>query len=135
MNIKRISLPPGSSLRRPPRALLGYASLDDTFFNSDRVWYPVADWRSWRHNEVVDAFRHAGVEQTGLAYDQIVAFHNAGGALIGYARVTGVRMVNASSLTRPEIAALEYNDEEYREFLNFENDAGWYITLERVEIA
>lgn len=135
MNIKRISLPPGSSLRRPPRALLGYASLEDTFINEDRIWYPVADWRSWRHNERVTAFRHAGVEQTGLGYDQTIAFYHAGGALVGYARVTDVRMVNASSLTRQEIAALEYNDEEYQEFLHFENDAGWYITLERVEIA
>lgn len=134
MNIKRISLPPGSSQRRPPRALLGYASLEDTFLASDSFWYPVADWRSWRHNEAVEAFRHAGVEQTGLANDQTVAFHNAAGALIGYARVTSVRMVNASSLTRPEIAALDYNDEEYQEFLHFENDAGWYIALERVEI-
>lgn|GEM_PF-1570597 len=134
MNVKRISLPPGSSLRRPPRALLGYASLEDTFLTSDRVWYPVADWRSWRHNEAVEAFRHAGVEQTGLAVDQYVAFHAPSGALLGYARVTSIRMTNAGSLTRQEVAALDYNEDEYQEFLHFENDAGWYITLERVEL-
>ena len=102
---------------------------------TERVWYPVADWRSWRHGTVVEAFRHAGVEQTGLAVEQIVEFYAAGGMLIGYARVTNIRMTNAGSLTQQEIAALDYNDDEYQEFLHFENDAGWYISLERVELA
>lgn len=133
MNVKRIALPPGSSLRRPPRALLGYACLDDTFL-VNRMWYPVADWRSWRHGEVVDAFRHSGIEGTGLGVDQFVSFHTPAGALVGYARVTGVRMSNSSSLTRDEVAALDYDDDEYQEFLHFENEAGWYVALERVEI-
>ena len=66
IEVKRIALPPGSTLHRPPRAMLGYASLEDTFL-SDGEWYSVADWRSWRHGETVEAFRHAGVVNTGLA--------------------------------------------------------------------
>lgn len=133
MEIKAISLSRGSTLTRPPRAMLGYASLEDTFL-SEGTWYAVADWRSWRHNEAVNSFRHAGVVNTGLSVDQIVAFYTPGGASIGYARVTAIRMTNASSLTRQEIAALDYNDDEYQEFLHFENEAGWYVSLERVEV-
>jgi hypothetical protein len=131
-SVKRIALPPGSSLRRPPRAMLGYASLEDTFLLSDGVWYAVADWRSWRHGERVKSFRHAGVEQTGLSAGQVIAFVSPGGASLGLARVTGIFMSNASQLTRQEIAALDYNDDEYQEFLHFENEAGWYVALERV---
>ncbi|MEP7293660.1 MAG: hypothetical protein ABI835_17870 [Chloroflexota bacterium] len=134
MNVKKIALPPGSDLRRPPRALLGYASLDDTFL-TERVWYPVADWRSWRHGEVVEAFRHAGVEGSGLAVDDFVSFHSHNSALLGYGRVTAIRMTNSRSLTQQEVAALDYNEDEYQEFLHFENEAGWYIMLERVELA
>ena len=136
--IKSIALPPGSPLRRPPHALLGYACLEDTY-QIEGAWYTVADWRSWTHNEAVEAFRHAGVEQTGLRVGQMVAFYSAGSSpnetLVGYARVRQIRMTNAGSLTDREIAALDYSEEEYEEFLNFENEAGWYVTLERVEIA
>jgi hypothetical protein len=128
---KRIDLPPGSTLRRPPRAMLGYASLDDTFL-SDGAWYTVADWRSWQHGEAVGAFRHAGVVNTGLSVGNMVAFYTPGNTFIGYARVTAIRMTNAGSLTREEIAALDYNDDEYLEFLHFENEAGWYVSLERL---
>lgn len=129
--IRRIALPPGSTLRRPPRAMLGYACLEDTFL-SDGVWYAVADWRSWRHGTAVSAFRHAGVVNTGLSVGQVVAFVTPGGAPIGQARVTRIAMSNAGSLTRQEIGALDYNDDEYQEFLHFENEAGWYVALERV---
>jgi hypothetical protein len=131
MDAKRVALPRGSSLRRPPRAMLGYASLEDTFF-SDGMWYAVADWRSWRHGEVVKAYRHAGVETTGLSEGQVIAFTAPNGTLLGYARVTAIRMTNASRLTMHEVAALDYNEDEYREFQNFENEAGWYVALERV---
>ena len=134
--IKSIALPPGSLLRRPPRALLGYACLEDTY-RIDSVWYTVADWRSWQHDVAVEAFRHAGVEQTGLRVGQMVAFYAPGspeGTLVGYARVRLIRMTNANSLSDREIAALDYSEDEYNEFLNFENEAGWYVTLERVEI-
>ena len=133
MNVKRIALPPGSNLQRPPRALLGYACLEDTYL-IERLWYPVADWRIWRHGEAVEAFRHSGIEGSGLGIEQYVSFHTPGGALVGYARVTAVRMTNSGSLTRAEIGALDYTDDEYQEFLNFENEAGWYVALERVEI-
>ena len=132
-NVKRIALPSGSTLRRPPRAMLGYACLDDTFL-SEGTWYAVADWRSWRHDERVKSFRHAGVEHSGLSEDDLIAFSTPSGTLLGYARVTAIRMTNARSLTRPEVAALDYNDDEYQEFQNFENEAGWYISLERVEV-
>ncbi len=136
--IKSIALSPGSLLRRPPYALLGYACLEDTY-QIEGAWYTVADWRSWRHDEPVEAFRHAGVEQTGLRVGQLVAFYSAGGspneALVGYARVRKIRMTNAGSLTDREIAALDYSEDEYNEFLNFENEAGWYVTLERVDVA
>ena len=134
IEIKRIALPPGSTLHRPPRAMLGYACLEDTYL-SDGTWYPVADWRSWRHGKAVDSFRHAGVENTGLSVRQVVAFLSPGAQFLGYARVTAIRMTNAGSLTRQEIAALDYNDDEYDEFLHFENEAGWYVSLERVELA
>ncbi len=130
--IKRIDLPPGSSLSRPPRAMLGYACLEDTYLR-DGVWYPVADWRSWRHGEAVEAFRHAGVVSTGLSVDQVITFYSPGEVFLGYGRVTAIRMSSAERLTRQEIAALDYNDDEYQEFLHFENDAGWYVALERVE--
>ncbi len=132
--IKSITLPPGSLLRRPPHALLGYACLEDTY-QIEGTWYTVADWRSWTHDEPVEAFRHAGVEQTGLRVGQLVAFYSPGGELVGYARVRKIRMTNANSLSDREIAALDYSEDEYNEFLNFENEAGWYVTLERVEIA
>lgn len=130
--VKRIALPPGSTLRRPPRAMLGYASLEDTFLLPDGVWYAVTDWRSWRHGVQVRAFRHAGVDQTGLSTGQIIAFDSPGGAALGLARVTRIFMSNASQLTRQEISALDYNDDEYQEFQHFENEAGWYVSLERV---
>src|SRR5262249_15131421 len=107
--------------------------LEDTFL-SEGTWYAVADWRSWRHGEVVQSFRHAGVETTGLSEGQVVAFTSPSGALLGYARVTAIRMTNASRLTQQEIAALDYNDDEYDEFLHFENEAGWYVALEPVEV-
>ncbi len=132
--IKSIALPTGSLLRRPPHALLGYACLEDTY-RIDGVWLTVSDWRSWRHSEVVEAFRHAGVEQTGLSAGQLIAFYTPNGVLVGYARVTLIRMTNANSLIDREIAALDYTEDEYHEFLNFENEAGWYVQLERVEIA
>ncbi len=131
IDTKRIALPPGSTLRRPPRAMLGYASLEDTFL-SDGAWYSVADWRSWRHGEQVRSFRHAGVVNTGLSVGQVVAFVTPHGRPIGQAQVTRIFMSNAGSLTRQEIAALDYNDDEYDEFLHFENEAGWYVALERV---
>lgn len=134
INVKRIPLSPGSTLRRSPRALLGYACLEDTY----RVggdWLPVADWRRWRHGEVVEAFRHAGVEQTGLNIGQVIAFSAQDGALVGYSRVLSIRMTNVTSLTEREIAWLDYGEEEYREFFSFENEAGWYVSLERVELA
>ena len=130
---KRIALPHGSTLRRPPRAMLGYACLDDTFL-IEGTWYAVADWRSWRHNERVTSFRHAGVENTGLSEGDVVGFWMPDGTLIGYAEVTAIRMTNARSLTRQEIGALDYNDDEYQEFLNFENEAGWYVSLVRVDL-
>ena len=130
---KRIALPPGSTLRRPPRAMLGYASLEDTFL-TEGTWYVVADWRSWRHNERVQSFRHAGIENSGLTEGDVIGFWAVGETLIGYAEVTAIRMTNARSLTRQEIGALDYNDDEYAEFLNFENDAGWYVSLERVDL-
>src|SRR4051794_29981159 len=99
IQVKRIALPPGSSLRRPPRAMLGYASLEDTFV-SDGTWYAVADWRSWRHGEKVVAYRHAGVEGSGLVVGQVLAFVAPNGKAIGNARVTAIRMSNAGSLTR-----------------------------------
>jgi|SRR5664279_3440838 len=132
--VKRIALPPGSTLRRPPRAMLGYSCLEDTFLG-EGVWYPVADWRRWRHGQAVEAFRHAGVEQSGLGVGQVIAFLAPGGAFLGYARVASIRMSNAANMTRPEIDALDYNDDEYQEFLHFENDAGWYVALERIELA
>ncbi len=132
IDVKRIALPPGSMLRRPPRAMRGYAALEDTFLSDDGTWYAVADWRSWRHGARVTTFRHAGVEHTGLSVGQVVAFFLPNGKAIGNARVTGIRMSNAGSLTRQEIAALDYNDDEYKEFLHFENEAGWYVALERV---
>jgi hypothetical protein len=131
INARRVALPRGSSLRRPPRAMLGYASLEDTFF-SDGMWNAVADWRSWRHGEAVGSFRHAGVETTGLSVGQVIAFTAPNGTLLGYARVTAIRMTNASRLTTQEVATLDYNEDEYREFQNFENEAGWYVSLERV---
>jgi len=130
---KRIALPPGSTLRRPPRAMLGYASLDDTFLTEGTSWYAVADWRSWRHNTRVISFRHAGVVSTGLSEGDLLSFWTPNGFLLGHARVVLIRMTNAGSLTREEIAALDYNDDEYDEFLHFENEAGWYVSLERVE--
>ncbi|MEO8395997.1 MAG: hypothetical protein ABI700_23580 [Chloroflexota bacterium] len=131
---KRIALPHSSTLRRPPRAMLGYASLDDTFFlTAEGTWYAVADWRSWRHNEQVQSFRHAGVEHSGLSEGDVIAFSTANGSLLGHARVTAIRMTNAQSLTRQEIGALDYNDDEYQEFQNFENEAGWYVSLERAD--
>ncbi len=133
MDVKRIALPPGSSLSRPPRAMLGYACLEDTFLR-EGAWYLVADWRSWRHGESVEAFRHAGVVNTGLHVGNMVAFYTPSGMFLGYARVTTIRMSNASSLTQDEIGALDYNDDEYQEFLHFENEAGWYVALERVEL-
>ncbi len=129
---KRIALPRGSSLRRPPRAMLGYASLEDTYLG-EGTWYGVEDWRSWRHGTAVEAFRHSGVENSGLGVGQMIAFTSPNGKLIGYARVTAIRMSNATRLTQQEVAALEYNDDEYHEFQHFENDAGWYVALERVE--
>src|SRR3954467_12388127 len=108
---KRSARPPGSALRPPPRALLGYACLDDTFL-IEGTWYAVADWRSWRHNERVTSFRHAGVENTGLSEGDVVGFWMPDGTLIGYAEVTTIRMTNARSLTRQEIGALDYNDDE-----------------------
>ena len=111
--------------------MLGYASLEDTFF-SDGAWFAVADWRSWRHGEVVEAYRHAGMETSGLNVGQVLAFTAPNGTLLGYARVTAIRMTNASRLTTQEVAALDYNEDEYREFQNFENEAGWYVSLERV---
>jgi len=133
IDAKRIDLPPGSTLRRPPRAMLGYASLEDTFLTPEGTWYAVADWRSWRHGESVQAFRHAGVVNTGLSVGQIVAFCMPGEQFLGYARVTAIHMTNARSLNQWQIDALDYNDDEYHEFLNFENEAGWYVSLERVE--
>lgn len=130
---KRIALPRGTSLRRPPRAMLGFASLEDTFL-TEGTWYVVADWRSWRHGEVVQSFRHAGVETTGLSEGQVIAVISPNGSPLGYARVTAIRMSLASRLTQQEIAALDYNDDEYEEFLHFENEAGWYVALERVEV-
>ncbi|MCC6803039.1 MAG: hypothetical protein IT319_09155 [Anaerolineae bacterium] len=131
MDARRIDLPPGSTLRRPPRAMLGYACLEDTFL-IDGAWYVVADWRSWQHDQAVESFRHAGVVSTGLSVGTLVAFYMPGGGFLGYSRVTSIRMTNAGSLTRPEIAALDYNDDEYLEFLHFENEAGWYVALERL---
>lgn len=128
---RRIDLPPGSTLSRPPRAMLGYACLEDTF-QIDGAWYVVADWRSWQHGQSVESFRHAGVVSTGLSIGTLVAFYTPGSAFIGYSRVTDIRMSNAGSLTRQEIAALDYNDDEYLEFLHFENEAGWYVALERL---
>lgn len=132
-DVKRIALPPGSGLKRPPHALLGYACLEDTY-QLDGAWYPVADWRSWQHGQPVTAFRHAGVETTGLRVGQVIAFYKAGD-LVGYSRVASIRMTNAESLTVREIAALDYTEEEYHEFLHFENEAGWYVSLQRVELA
>jgi len=133
-DVKRIPLAAGSTLRRPPHALLGYACLEDTY-RSEGDWYPVADWRRWRHGEYVEAFRHAGVEQTGLSIGQVLEFYLPGGAAVGYGRVKSIRMTNADSLTDREIAALDYTEDEYHEFLNFENEAGWYVSLERVDRA
>jgi hypothetical protein len=131
-DLKRIPLSPGSTLRRPPRALLGYACLEDTY-RVDGEWVPVADWRRWQHNVAVESFRHAGVEQTGLSVGQVVEFCGAGDASVGYARVTAIRMTNARSLSDREIAALDYTEDEYREFLHFENEAGWYVSLQWVD--
>ena|SRR5579871_6611353 len=134
IDVKRIALPPGSSLRRPPRAMLGYACLEDTFL-TEGTWYAVADWRSWRHGETVEAFRHAGVVSTGLSVGQVISIFTPGDQFLGYVRITAIRMCNGQNLSRQEIGALDYNDDEYQEFLHFENDAGWYVTLERVDPA
>jgi len=65
----------------------------------------------------------------------VISIYTPGDQFLGYVRVTSIRICNGQNLTRPEIAALDYNDDEYDEFLHFENDAGWYVSLERVDPA
>lgn len=124
---KRIDLTQGSPLR-PPRALLGYASLEDTY-QVNGIWYVVSDWRSWLHRQVVTAYRHAGVEETGLRVGEPIIFYSSAGAYAGAATVRSIQMVFARELTQAELNALDYDAEGYREIAQFENDAAWYVVL------
>jgi hypothetical protein len=125
--IKRIDLTTGSPAR-PPRALLGYASLEDTY-QINGIWYGVSDWRSWMHRQSVLAYRHAGVEDAGLRVGEHVGFYAPTGTFVGAAQVTTIQMINARELTKGELTALDYDSEGYREIAQFENDAGWYVAL------
>lgn len=126
--MKRIDLTTGSP-PRPPRALLGYASLEDTY-QINGVWYVVSDWRSWTHRQSVIAYRHAGVDNTGLRVGEQLGFYAAAGTFVGAARIKTIQMINARELTKGELNALDYDAEGYREIAQFENDAGWYVVLE-----
>ncbi len=107
-------------------ALLGFASLDDTYF-IDGSWVAVSDWRSWRHQQTVGAYRHAGLEDTGLVVGEQVAFQTNDGQGRANGVVTAITMVRSHDLTSAERAAL---DDHADEIEHFHNDAAWYVTFD-----